>query len=179
MNSGPHYFLRRAALALALLLSIFGLLLTTSRAAAEGDRPAAPIVVPPIETTAYAASGSPANPFPTTTTMTDTVQAAVVELSQLPQPWQPPADALAVTSPPIDDIGAQAVRYRAFLPVTIRPRGIQPPPPPPAVADVAVTIWPKPSIRVIRGGVLSFEIRLANYGAGSADTTRVRVPYSR
>ncbi|NWF80051.1 MAG: hypothetical protein HXY37_08380 [Chloroflexi bacterium] len=71
------------------------------------------------------------------------------------------------------------------------PVGQQPPPPTPipptptpqpepaAPADVAVTIWPKPSIWVARGATLEYEIRLANYGRGAASQTTVVFPINR
>lgn len=71
------------------------------------------------------------------------------------------------------------------------PAGQQPPPPTPVpptptpqpepakAADVAVTIWPKPSIWVARGAILEYEIRLANYGQGAASQTTVVFPINR
>lgn len=67
----------------------------------------------------------------------------------------------------------------------------QPPPPTPVPptptpvpapgpsADVAVTIWPKPSIWVARGAILEYEIRLANHGRGTATETTVIFPINR
>lgn len=48
-----------------------------------------------------------------------------------------------------------------------------------SVADVAVTIWPAPSIRVARNNTLAYEIRLANYGRGTATKVHVTLPYYR
>lgn len=56
-------------------------------------------------------------------------------------------------------------------PATPTPRG--------RPADVAVTIWPKPSILVGRGGVLEYEVRLANSGPGEAREVKVVFPYNR
>ncbi|HEX5689784.1 MAG TPA: hypothetical protein VFX76_07275, partial [Roseiflexaceae bacterium] len=53
------------------------------------------------------------------------------------------------------------------------------PEPDPDPADVAVTIWPAPSIRVARGGVLAYEIRVKNYGKGDAEAIEVRLPYDK
>ncbi|MCX7789466.1 MAG: hypothetical protein N2378_02395 [Chloroflexaceae bacterium] len=46
-------------------------------------------------------------------------------------------------------------------------------------ADVVVTIWPKPSIWVARGAILEYEIRLTNYGRGTARETVVVFPINR
>lgn len=62
-------------------------------------------------------------------------------------------------------------------PPTVTPVTPTPDPGPPA--DVAVMIWPKPSIWVARGDVLEYEIRLTNYGRGTAERTQVTLPYNR
>jgi hypothetical protein len=50
--------------------------------------------------------------------------------------------------------------------------------PEPAIpADIAVVIWPSPSIRVARNGTLGYEVRVKNYGAGTANGVQVRLPY--
>jgi hypothetical protein len=64
-------------------------------------------------------------------------------------------------------------------PPPITPTPITPTPEPAPPADVAVAIWPKPSIWVARGGLLEYEIRLANYGRGTAQRTQVTLPYHR
>ncbi len=46
-------------------------------------------------------------------------------------------------------------------------------------ASVAVRLWPQPSIRARRGDILAYEIRLLNYGQGSASHTEVTLPYER
>lgn len=72
----------------------------------------------------------------------------------------------------------------AFIPLIqhdIQP-SVEPPtaePPSPTPADVAVTIWPTPSIWVARGALLEYEIRLANHGRGMAHETVVLFPINR
>jgi hypothetical protein len=66
-----------------------------------------------------------------------------------------------------------AVKTRSSSPApTPTPRPAKP-------ADVALTIWPSPSIIVVRGGTLAYELRLKNCGAGAAHTARVSLPYSK
>ncbi len=55
----------------------------------------------------------------------------------------------------------------------------EPEPEPGDAADVAVTIWPKPSIWVARGAILEYEFRLTNYGRGTARETVVIFPINR
>lgn len=54
-----------------------------------------------------------------------------------------------------------------------------PEPEPGDAADMAVTIWPKPSIWVARGAILEYEFRLTNYGRGTARETVVVFPINR
>lgn len=59
------------------------------------------------------------------------------------------------------------------LPVpTPTPRSAKP-------ADVAITIWPSPSIIVMRGAELAYELRIKNYGHGGATGALVRLPYTK
>jgi len=53
------------------------------------------------------------------------------------------------------------------------------PEPEPDPADVAVTLWPAPSIRVARDGTLAYEIRVRNYGGGGATAIHARLPYDK
>lgn len=53
------------------------------------------------------------------------------------------------------------------------------PEPAPDTADVSVRLWSSPSIRVIRGGTFTYEIRVRNHGDGSADEVKVTLPYRR
>lgn len=66
-----------------------------------------------------------------------------------------------------------------ITPTPITPTPVTPTPKPASPADVAVTIWPKPSIWVARGAILEYEIRLKNSGRGDATETTVVFPYNR
>lgn len=46
-------------------------------------------------------------------------------------------------------------------------------------ADVSVRLWSDPSIRVIRGGNFTYELRVRNHGQGSASQVKVTLPYRR
>jgi hypothetical protein len=46
-------------------------------------------------------------------------------------------------------------------------------------ADITVTTWPEPSIHVMRGGRLVYDLRVTNYDRGSAERIRVNLPYDR
>jgi hypothetical protein len=62
----------------------------------------------------------------------------------------------------------------------ITPTPVTPTPEPePDAADVSVRLWSDPSIRVIRGGTFTYEIRVRNHGDGSADQIKVTLPYRR
>jgi hypothetical protein len=54
-----------------------------------------------------------------------------------------------------------------------------PTPQPGKPADVTVTIWPSPSIIVVREGALAYELRVKNCGAAAAHSTNVTLPYRR
>lgn len=121
------------------------------------------------------------DPFPATDTMTDTILAIVNELNALPQPLEPPAGAVPAMLDENEVAAQNHEAHRVYLPM-IRRSGSNTTPPPtprPTPADIAVTIWPAPSIRVARGELLTYEIRLANYGGASASSVRVRMPYPR
>ncbi|NJN18016.1 MAG: hypothetical protein HC822_17960 [Oscillochloris sp.] len=51
--------------------------------------------------------------------------------------------------------------------------------PEPETADVAVVLWADPSIRVVRGGTFSLDVRVRNHGEGRAEQVTIRVPYRR
>ncbi len=44
-------------------------------------------------------------------------------------------------------------------------------------ADVAVAIWPTPSVQVASGHLLVYEVRVKNFGAGRATQVEVNLPY--
>jgi len=66
-----------------------------------------------------------------------------------------------------------------ITPAPITPTPITPTPNPTTGADVSVTIWPKPSIWVARGGTLEYEVRLRNSGTRSANELKLVLPYNR
>jgi hypothetical protein len=115
------------------------------------------------------------NPFPVpmAETMTDTVRAVLTVYPSLP-----------------DD--AQLVQGRAivvpnnsvliYLPAIKAARATPPAPTPtPRLAkpaDLAITIWPSPSIIVIHGQTLIYELRATNYGKGQATRALVTLPYA-
>jgi hypothetical protein len=63
--------------------------------------------------------------------------------------------------------------------VTPTPSPTPRPEPEPPPADIAVRLWPAPSIRVARDGTLAYEIRIRNYGDGAAESMQVRLPYDK
>jgi hypothetical protein len=71
------------------------------------------------------------------------------------------------------------------LPIVRNATATQPPRPAPTAvplgdpADMANTIWPAPSIRVVPGMTLEYEIRAKNYGLGGANADRVTLPYTK
>lgn len=145
------------------------------------------------------------DPFPSTLTMTTTIATVVAALAELPQPPLPPESALlgaALPVPATYRVYLPLIRKIESLTPTLDPPTVTPistltatptrtstatpeptmtPQPPVAgsVADVAVTIWPAPSIRVARNNTLAYEIRLANYGRGTATKVHVTFPYHR
>lgn len=126
--------------------------------------------------------------FPPTEAMTDTVNTVVATLSELPQPPLPPEavlQAMDIAAPALRDANLP-VNYQLYLPLLLQgaAAGDAATTQPDATtrasgADVAVTIWPAPSIRVARRGTLAYEIRLANYGNGEAASIRVNLPYNQ
>ncbi|NNJ13749.1 hypothetical protein EKD04_025830 [Chloroflexales bacterium ZM16-3] len=66
-------------------------------------------------------------------------------------------------------------RSQVFLPLVAHST-LSPSPTPVPPADISVTIRPDPSIRVARSSQLSYEIRVRNYGEGSAGSVVVDLP---
>jgi hypothetical protein len=64
-------------------------------------------------------------------------------------------------------------------PTPVTPTPVTPTPAPGSGADVAVTLWARPSIWVARGATLEYEVRLTNRGKGTADEIKVVWPYNR
>lgn len=161
-----------------------GLLLTNLLAAPGAVRPAradeqAPAQTPPA---AAPAQGQPAglqNPFPSSSTMTDTVQRVLDQyLGRAP------------VLPQIQETGQEdslTSFATVYMPIitnhqeVVNPPGLPTPTPtpkPPSPADVSVTLWPEPSINVARGARLSYQIQLRNYGKGQAGSVQVTLPYN-
>jgi len=108
-----------------------------------------------------------------TETMTETVRAVLAAYDQR----MASADT-AIGPVPVPNSGTLV-----YLPAirVARPSSPTPTPTPrPAKpADLTLTIWPSPSIIVVRGGTLAYELRVKNCGAGAAHSARVTLPYSR
>jgi len=117
------------------------------------------------------------NPFPVTNTMTDTVSSVLAA-------YQQRSIGVADAGVPVP---VQFTGSVVFLPQIVGPQASPDPTPSPTPrpepkpdpADVAVAIWPDPSIRVARGGTLAYEIRTKNYGDGDAESIRVTLPYDK
>lgn len=161
-----------------------GLLLTNLLATPGAVRPARANEQAPAQTPSAipATQDEPAgiqNPFPSSSTMTDTVQRVLDQYlgraPVLPQIQETgPEDSLTTFS-------------TVYLPIitnhqeVVNPPGVPtatPTPKPPSPADVSVTLWPEPSINVARGARLSYQIQLRNYGKGLAGSVQVTLPYN-
>ncbi len=180
MRNHPQFIWQRTAFLLVLLLSILSFVFTRPGAAADGSQPVNPSVPTP-ELMAYAEAGDTMveEPFPATPTLTDTILAVVSDLNQMPQPLTPPDAAVLPQVPAEPEISTQHhLPHHVYVPAIVRPRSASGQPGM-VRADVAVTLRPSPSVRVMRGGLLAYEIRLTNYGEGSASSIKVRVPYQR
>jgi hypothetical protein len=123
------------------------------------------------------------DPFPLTTTMTETISSVLTAYNQNrlqsgdgagPVPVQL-TDSLIYLS---QVVAAQPTVAPGPEP-TATPTPTPRPEPPPPPADIAVTLWPAPSIRVARDGTLAYEIRVRNYGDGAAEAIQVRLPYNK
>jgi hypothetical protein len=116
------------------------------------------------------------NPFPVTAAMTDTVQLALDQYlgrQRIVNPTFNDQDFISLNS-----------RSTVYLPLIRRPvvsggSTPTPRPRPSERADIAVTIWPEPSIYVTRGGRLVYDLRIFNYDQGSAENIRVILPFDR
>lgn len=114
-------------------------------------------------------------PFPPggTAIMTTTVQAVLDTYLQITKEQAGVSGPLAV---------ANTARL-VYMPIVYKAQAILPTPTPipqpSPSADMAVTIWPSPSIIVMRGGTLAYELRLKNYGRGDASSVVVTLPYNR
>jgi hypothetical protein len=114
------------------------------------------------------------NPFPLTEAMTETVERIVEDYEEVQAGFGD-----------VGPLNAAQFLSQVYLP-TLRggrsPSAVTPTPTrtpiPGPRADVAITLWPSPSIHAARGGELAYEIRLKNYGAAAASSTRVTLPYN-
>jgi hypothetical protein len=167
--------------ALLLILVLLFSALYESMVAGAAGRPAAqlPTAQPLLDT----AQPLKPNPFPSTETMTETISGVLAAYNQRH------IQAGDSTGP----VPVQLTDMQVFIPSVTRPQltpapGPEPTPtpsptprpePPPPPADIAVTIWPAPSIRVARDGTLAYEIKVKNYGDGDAEVIHVRLPYDK
>ncbi len=125
-----------------------------------------------------------ADPFPSTGTMTDTVIAALKAYDEALAQQEAGRDPGLRVPPVFGPVEVASHWTEIHLPLVGSSRSGTPPPTPTTrpqgpPADVANTIWPAPSIRVIPGSTLEYEIRAKNYGEGSARVDRVTLPYSK
>jgi len=114
-------------------------------------------------------------PEPVTETMTDTVRAVLASYTAMTE-----SDRVARLQAMVVPNSGTLI-YLPVIKVVRRaaPTPIPTPTPRPAKrADVAVTIWPSPSIIVIPGQTLTYEIRPKNYGKSEATSVRVTLPYT-
>lgn len=112
------------------------------------------------------------NPFPSTDTMTDTVYAVLRAYNE-----RAAAQGIApAMSEPLSG-GATIVHLPMVMHEYPSDGQPTPTPRPSKPADISITIWPAPSIRVARGGTLEYEIRIKNYGKGIARETDVTLPF--
>jgi hypothetical protein len=116
------------------------------------------------------------NPFPSTPAMTDTVQ-LVLDQYLGRQLIAPPGSGDQEVTPLTGGAPVYVPLIRS-APATSQPTPT-PRPRPTTHADIAVTIWPEPSIHVMRGGRLTYELRITNYDRGNARGVRVNLPYDR
>lgn len=192
-----HWPSRGATLALLFALLV-AVLVPSAGAALTTDQPIpTPTISSLSETTPSAAMPSIpdrssvmpyslSQPFPSTDTLTTTIEGIATSLRGLPQPLTPPADALSAADllgevpGPLPGLSVQSV-HRLFLPTLTKSAGATPPPPPPSAspADVSLTLWVTPSIRVAGDGTLVYELRVTNYGKGTAKGVQITLPYNR
>ena len=121
------------------------------------------------------------DPFPITDTMTETVQMVLDAYLA--------ANAASPFGTAPGPVEIAQIRPAAALPVVVRPRLIPTafptatarptatPQPDRDDSDVAVTLWPEPSIRAARGGLVTYTVRIANYGTQTAERTVVTLPF--
>lgn len=165
----------RAALLALAALSLLGLGAVWNSVAVANTQPA-PTVEAPL-------AGD--NLFPVTDSMTDTMQLVLDAYLA--------AHAAPGLAPAADPVEIELFRPVAMLPLVVRGAGAEAPEtnptvtPPPTVtphpnqkgADIAITLWPDPAIRVARGGVVAYALRVTNYGEGAVERTALTLPFNR
>jgi hypothetical protein len=161
---------------LALLVLVIYLFSAAYDSVIAGAAPRAAAATPAPRAPSHPLAHVSPNPFPATDTMTDTVLSVLEAYEQRgliggAEPVAVPFQGGLVFLPQIQRSAASAPPDDPTP--TPRPR------PDPDPADVAVVIWPAPSIRVARGGTLAYEIRVKNYGKGDAESIQVRLPYDK
>ena len=123
-------------------------------------------------------------PIDDTAALTDTILPALADYLAREKSMSPEADVAAAYGTDIPE-RAKAASRGVFLPLVSgtnpqsQPGPVEPPPSdePKKGGDVTAVIWPEPSIRVARGGTLTYEIRLYNDGEASAKSTTVTLPF--
>ncbi|HEX6290172.1 MAG TPA: hypothetical protein VFZ66_13340 [Herpetosiphonaceae bacterium] len=158
---------QRCCLPLMVLLAVAALVLVL---ADRGVRAQATMPPPPMSTAApdFAA-------IPDTATITETIEAALAAFERATPDQQP----VALDQAAIEQIVASPCRplnQQTFIPCVRRTVSYEPPPI--RRADLSLTVWPTPSIRVARGGTLAYELRLTNYGTRQAHSAVVTLPYT-
>jgi hypothetical protein len=139
------------------------------------DQPAAPT---PVPLPAPASDGDQIlNPLPVpmTETMTDTVRMVLAIYTSVTEDAQS-AQVRAIVVPNNSAlIYLPAIKATQATPPIATPT---PTPRPAKPADLALTIWPSPSIIVIHGQTLIYELRATNYGKGQVTRALVTLPYA-
>ena len=155
---------------LALLTAVV-LVLTTAQPQAGA---AGPIAAPPAAPDPPSATPPPGfEPFPATPEIPDTLPALLEAYARASADEQP----LAVDQAAAENVAVPpcvALTPRVRLPFVRNPRAA---PAPVSRADVAIAVWPTPSIVVVRGATLSYELRIRNYGRAPATRATVTLPY--
>jgi hypothetical protein len=175
-NHQRRIMLAHVAASLSILIFVLALLASGASPVTRADE--RPLDLTP---TVEGVGEDQPDPFPATDSMTDTVQLVLDQYLGRRE----------IAPPVIDDQSfAPLAISGSYLPLIQRPLPTSQPPtatPPTATprpqpgerADVAVAVWPEPSIAVMQGGQLVYELRVRNYGQGDAERIRVTLPYDR
>ncbi|HET9221930.1 MAG TPA: hypothetical protein VFO07_05465, partial [Roseiflexaceae bacterium] len=170
-------------LALALLLILLFFAAYDSVIVGAAPRSASVPRAPTARPAAASSMRPTPDPFPASDTITETIESVLAAYNQAQ--LQAGAGARPV---PVQSTNSLIYLSHVAGPQPTAAPGPEPTPtpsptprpePPPPPADVAVTLWPAPSIRVARDGTLAYEMRVRNYGDGAAEQIQVRLPYDR